>query len=79
MIWQEQSEVIPGYSFWKKDDLHPIIASSQQPPEWCERPLEQVILPSDVPVEIMADSTLVFDGNEVAKRKEANVLNKDGW
>lgn len=78
-IEQEESEVIPGHSYWKKNDLHPIIASVQQPPEWCDRPLEQVLLTSDAPADIMADSTIVFDGNDVAERKERNVLSKDVW
>jgi hypothetical protein len=81
LVRQEESDVIPGHSFWRKDLLHPISESTSQPPDWCERALEQVILPSDAEVDIMGDKNIVFDGNDAADYKRKFILGrkKDSW
>ena len=61
------SEVVPGHSYFKRDQLHPMAESRAVPPDWCEKPLEQVILkPEDAPV-LEQDSNIVHDGNFAAE------------
>ena len=62
------SEVVPGFSYYKKDMLHPMTRVRRVPPNWCERPLEQVVLDSDADIEARPDETMMYDGNPEAQR-----------
>lgn len=66
-LYTEQSAVIPGHSVFQSQDFHPISKTRREPPEWCERPLEQAITAADEDVDIDADKPLVYDGNNTAK------------
>ena len=70
-LWS--SEVIPEHSSLEKDKFHPITEGMLKPPEWCERPLEQVILSPDEDVDIKKDATLVYDGNRRAEWKAEEI------
>jgi len=63
------SEVIPGHSFCRQDRLRPITEEMTEPPDWCEKPLEQLLLAPKAEVEARPDETLVQDGNKVAERR----------
>jgi len=70
--------VIPGHTYVERDLLHPMTESRTEPPEWCERPLEQVMLgPRDV-VDIQGDKGLVYDGNRDAEIRVAG-MKKHHW
>lgn len=69
------SPVIPGHSYWERDHLHPMTDDRKVPPDWCEKPLEQVILEPDAKPDIRPDedARLVRDGNMAA---ELHVLDR---
>lgn len=48
----------------------------KQPPEWCERTLEQVLLEKDDKPDIRGDQTIVYDGNKEAERKASLLVGK---
>jgi hypothetical protein len=66
-IYKENSEFIPGHSLIETQDFHPMTKSRKQPPEWCERILEQTILNENEEADIEADKKLVYDGNDAAE------------
>ena len=65
VIFLMPSKVIPGCSYYVKDNFHPITEDRKVLPEWCEKPLEQVVLNPDasVPDSIRKDGLVQFDGN----------------
>ena len=68
-LWTVPSEVIPEHSYWERDNLHPMWEARRIPPDWCEKPLEQVILKPDVKPDMRPDDNarLVHDGNVKAE------------
>lgn len=66
-LHKENSFVIPGHSYWVKDNLRPITLTMVTPPAWCERVLEQTILSPEEKVELQQDSNVVYDGNDLAE------------
>ena len=71
-VEKEYSEVVPGFSFYKKDMLHPMTEDRREPPDWCERTLEQVVLGKNDDFEARGDKPVEFDGNEQARWHLAN-------
>lgn len=70
-VYMQESDVVPGFSFLKKDKLHPMTSERAEYPEWCERPLEQVILASGDECGLRPDDEekMRHDGNRVASHK----------
>lgn len=66
-VQKQWSEVVPGFSYYDRDMLHPMTDSRSEPPEWCERPLEQVVLEPDADVEARPDGKIEYDGNGAAQ------------
>jgi hypothetical protein len=52
-----------------RNKFHPITEERLNPPEWCERPLEQVILSPTEDVDIKKDAAVVYDGNHRAEHR----------
>lgn len=73
-VHKVESNVIPGFLYYKKDGLHPITTDMKIPPDWCDRPLEQVILAPEDDVNIQKDvqMSLEFDGNKNAENHLKN-------
>ena len=63
------SRVVPGHSYCRQDNLRPVTEEMKVPPDWCERPLEQVVLEPKAEIEARPDVTLVADGNGVAEHR----------
>ena len=81
-VSMEESDVVPGYSYVKLDVLHPVVESRTVPPDWCERPLEQVILNPDDKPDLREDARLVYDGNSQAENRAEELKSKrwrGGW
>jgi hypothetical protein len=79
VVYWEMSGVIPGHKFLKRDNLHPMNASRDLPPEWCERILEQTILSPEDKADIDKDANLVYDGNNHAGSRGASYRRMKRW
>lgn len=66
-VCEQSSKVVPGFVHYERNMFHPMTEERKAPPEWCERTLEQVILPSEEQVEVRPDVMLVHDGNKAAE------------
>ena len=80
LIEIRRSDVVPGFSYFWRDMLHPILPDRKEIPEWCERPLEQVILRDGEKCEARPDEDrgLKYDGNKAAEERKEWKFSK-GW
>lgn len=73
------SQVIPGFMFFEKDEMHPMTEGRREIPEWCERPLEQVVVPAGMELQARKDPQLEYDGNKEAEIYVMRKNDRRGW
>jgi len=58
-VYQVSSHVIPGYAFWKRDELY-TYHEGMMSPEWCEYAAEQMLAEPDDELDNIPEVERIF-------------------